>query len=303
VSTSLTQNTLDRVLDSVAPALAARPSGLLVVGICGAQGSGKSTLAAALVEALPDRLDVPAAALSLDDLYLPRADRLALAERVHPLFATRGVPGTHDPDLGLATIDALERGEPAPLPRFDKAADDRLPPAGWPHAPAGTRVLVLEGWCLGARPQPDAALAEPVNVLERDEDPGGIWRHAVNAALGGPDYRALFGRIDHLTLLAAPGWQAVLPWRIQQEQALRREGRGGMSDAQLTRFVQHYERLTRHILAEMPARADLVLQLDAARQVVGERRNGAEIGLRPEPASAPSALSTGPAAGPSGENR
>ncbi|MDF8335211.1 kinase [Novosphingobium sp. HBC54] len=287
------------MLDSVVPALAARPSGLFVVGICGAQGSGKSTIANALVDALA----VPAAALSLDDLYLPRADRQALAQQVHPLFATRGVPGTHDPDLGLATIAALERGEPAPLPRFDKAADDRLPVAHWPKAPAGTRVLVLEGWCLGARPQPQAALADPLNALERDEDPDGIWRHAVNAALGGPGYRALFGRIDHLTLLAAPGWQAVLPWRTQQEQALRREGRGGMTDAQLARFVQHYERLTGHILAEMPAHADLVLQLDAARQVVGQRRNGAEFPLWPEQATAPSALSADPLAGPSGENQ
>jgi len=28
------------------------------------------------------------------------------------------------------------------------------------------------------------------------------------------------------------------------------------------RFVMHYERLTRHILAEMPGRADIVLDLD-----------------------------------------
>jgi D-glycerate 3-kinase len=34
-----------------------------------------------------------------------------------------------------------------------------------------------------------------------------------------------------------------------------------MDGAQLDRFVQHYERLTRHILAEMPGRADLVLHL------------------------------------------
>jgi D-glycerate 3-kinase len=34
-----------------------------------------------------------------------------------------------------------------------------------------------------------------------------------------------------------------------------------MDAAGLARFIQHYERLTRHILAEMPGRADLVVEL------------------------------------------
>jgi len=41
-----------------------------------------------------------------------------------------------------------------------------------------------------------------------------------------------------------------------------------MDDAELARFVQHYERLTRHIIAEMPGRADVVIRLDEARRVV-----------------------------------
>jgi D-glycerate 3-kinase len=41
-----------------------------------------------------------------------------------------------------------------------------------------------------------------------------------------------------------------------------------MTDSQIGRFVQHYERLTRHILAEMPGRADLVLRLDENRSVI-----------------------------------
>ncbi|MGH8257484.1 MAG: kinase, partial [Steroidobacteraceae bacterium] len=39
------------------------------------------------------------------------------------------------------------------------------------------------------------------------------------------------------------------------------------------RFVMHYERLTRHILAEMPGRADVLVTLDARRNIVAlERR-------------------------------
>lgn len=44
-------------------------------------------------------------------------------------------------------------------------------------------------------------------------------------------------------------------------------GRHVMSDAKVTRFVQHYERLTRHIIDEMPERADLVIYLDTMRRV------------------------------------
>ena len=38
-------------------------------------------------------------------------------------------------------------------------------------------------------------------------------------------------------------------------------------------FVQHYQRLTEHILAEMPARADLIIALDARRRPVAWHAN------------------------------
>ena len=246
-------------------ALAAGGGGLLVVGLCGAQGSGKSTLAAALSDRL-DSAGIATVVLSLDDIYLTRAERQELARSVHPLLATRGVPGTHDVTLGLDTIAALERGEAVHLPRFDKGSDDRVPKADWPLAPVGTQVLLLEGWCVGALPQPSAALAEPVNALEAEEDPNGIWRAYANAALGGA-YQALFARIDFLVLLAAPSWEVVETWREQQEAELREIGGARvMSPAEVRRFIQHYERLTRSILTEMSARADLVVRLGSDRQ-------------------------------------
>ena len=74
-------------------------AGALVVGLTGSQGSGKSTLAARLPPLLAAR-NLRAAVLSLDDLYLPKAERQRLAREVHPLLATRGVPGTHEVALG-----------------------------------------------------------------------------------------------------------------------------------------------------------------------------------------------------------
>jgi D-glycerate 3-kinase len=249
--------------------LGARPARPLVVGICGAQGSGKSTLANGLLRGLNDA-GFAAAALSIDDLYLTLAERERLAREVHPLLRTRGVPGTHDVDLGLSVLADIDARRPTLLPRFDKSRDDRAPRERWDAIDAPLDVLLFEGWCVGARPQPAEALVDPINALERDEDRDGRWRAYVNAALHGP-YRPLFDRIDCLTLLAAPGFEIVRAWRIQQENDLRAQSAPGapgiMTDDQIARFIQHYERLTRYILAEMPGRADVTIALNVDRRV------------------------------------
>src|SRR5690606_8231433 len=107
-----------------------------------------------------------------------------------------------------------------------------------------------EGWCVGARPQAEGALRVPINRLEAEEDVDGVWRRYANTALGG-SYRALFDRIDVLVLLAAPDFEVVFDWRMQQESGLRASGGGDISGvmdaAGIARFIQHYERLTRHI--------------------------------------------------------
>ena len=238
----------------------------LVIGLCGAQGSGKSTIASALAERIAGTV-----VLSLDDLYLRKAERERLAETVHPLLATRGVPGTHDVALGEAVLADLRAGRPVELPRFDKAIDDRFPESTWPRV-EGAKLIIFEGWCAGARPQPDEALAVPVNALERDEDADSLWRRYVNDALG-DRYPALFP-FDALVLLAAPSFDVVYQWRRQQEHALaadiaagRRTGRA-MSDDEVARFIQFYQRLTQYILSEMPDRADLTVRLDPERKVI-----------------------------------
>lgn len=239
----------------------------LVVGICGPQGSGKSTLTTLLEDRLTAR-GLKVAALSIDDLYRTRAQRRDLAARVHPLLATRGVPGTHDVARGLSVLDALAGSGDVALPRFDKAADDRAPEAAWPVFAAPADVVLLEGWCVGARPQPAAALAQPVNALERDEDPDGVWRGYANTALAGP-YAELFARLDRLVLLLAPDFSVVRTWRGEQEAKLRErlaDPARTMDEAALDRFVAHYERLTRWIAEDLPAVADVVVRLDTRRR-------------------------------------
>ncbi|WP_198650460.1 hypothetical protein [Saccharospirillum mangrovi] len=233
-----------------------------ILGIQGTQGSGKSTLAAVLKWQL-EQHGLSVAILSIDDLYLPLAGRQRLAQERHPLLATRGVPGTHDLALGEAILHWVRLGKgPKALPRFDKSRDDRRPEADWPVLPQPPDMLIFEGWCIGLSAEPETALAEPINALERRDDAQGEWRRYVNAQLAGP-YQRLFAALDALIVLRAPGFEQVFNWRRRQEEGLRtRGGSGVMNDDQLRRFIQHYERLTRHGLATLGERADVLIPLD-----------------------------------------
>lgn len=237
-----------------------------VLAISGVQGSGKSTLAAQVVELARAR-GLCAAALSIDDTYLTRAQRQRLADRIHPLLATRGPPGTHDLALALSTLDAARSGQPFALPRFDKLADERVTEAQWKHIDQPLDLLVFEGWFLGTPAEDEDALREPLNALEREADTDGRWRRWCNQALA-EHYPALWQRFDRLWFLQPPGFAVVPHWRWQQEQALQQAspGRSGMSRAQLERFVQFYERVSRQALRTLPGIADRVITLDAQRQ-------------------------------------
>ncbi len=244
----------------------------MLIGINGAQGSGKSTLCLSL-ETLLAGHGLAVATLSIDDVYLTRRERAALAARIHPLFATRGPPGTHDLALADRTITALLSGSGRiAIPRFDKAVDDRLPHRAWPRVTAPLDVLLFEGWCIGATPQAESALASPVNALEAVEDPEMTWRRHANTTLAN-GYAALFARLDRLVMLQAPGFEAVRQWRCAQETLLHRRAgpTAGMDAAGLKRFMSYYERLTAHMLADLPARADVLFNLAADQSVAAVR--------------------------------
>src|SRR5690606_32723154 len=132
-----------------------------LVGLSGAPGSGKSTLVRALCAKLGPPGERRIVALSLDDFYLTLAERRSLAEQVHPLFATRGVPGTHDLVLLEKTLSDLRSGAGALVPSFDKASDDRRARSDWRTVRPGQLAgIVREGWCLALPPQEDRDLAE-----------------------------------------------------------------------------------------------------------------------------------------------
>ncbi len=235
-------------------------TGRRLIGISGAQGTGKSSLAEYLCEALERSHGKRACILSLDDFYRTRTERETLADEVHPLLATRGVPGTHDVARLANTLrELLEGSASVRLPVFDKGLDDRSPEDR--PAPAAPDLVLLEGWCIGARAQTARELAEPINALEAEQDPDGRWRHWVNEQLA-RDYAPIFDSLDALLLLKPPAFEAVLGWRTLQEHKLIAATGRGMTDTQVVTFISHYERLTRVCIDSLPAIADVLIELD-----------------------------------------
>mgnify|MGYP000484950575 CR=1 FL=1 len=246
-----------------------------VIGLNGAQGTGKSSLSAVLKIILETEYNCSTAIISLDDLYLPRADRKLLAQTIHPLMQTRGVPGTHDTELGMQLLDALcalQRNQSLKLPRFDKASDDRLPEKDWEVFDGPAQVLILEGWCVGTTASPEQDLVEPINALEAKKDKEGIWRRYVNHQLQ-TAYKQLFARIEKFILLQAPGFDCIHRWRWEQEQKLlskakRTEDTRIMDEVGISQFIQYFERVTRQNLKQLPERADILLSLNSKHRII-----------------------------------
>lgn len=252
------ESLVDRVIAQVRARGSKRPA---LIGVGGAQGSGKTTLCSRYVQAHP-RI----AHFSLDDVYLTRAERERKARAVHPLFLTRGPPGTHDLALAeriVASLESASARQMVRLPRFDKACDERADETLWPPFEGAPDAILIDGWCLGALPL-SGDLDAPLNALERDADPDGRWRRAVAAALAG-EYQTFFDRFDAAIHLKAPSWEIVRVWRGQQEQELRGRALSDEESAALDRFVMHYERVTRAMLGG-GHRARWIVHLDDARR-------------------------------------
>lgn len=251
----------------------------LLIGINGCQGSGKSTLAALLTQLLTQLYSHRVCNLSIDDFYLTLAERESLAQEVHPLLKTRGVPGTHDIHLLTHTIKSLRAQENSvAIPRFNKAVDDRLPESEWDHQ-GPVDIILLEGWCVGVQAEPKNTLSKPVNTLESQEDSQGIWRHYVNQ-MTRQYYGPLFKTLDQLIMLAAPSFQCVFDWRTKQEQKLAASLSAGeshsgvMNTRQLARFIDHYQRLTEQMLLTLPKQANITFILDKQHTITGCINNG-----------------------------
>ncbi len=249
----------------------------IIVTINGAQGSGKSTLSELLVEIFQQKYALHGVALSLDDFYYTHTERQHLAHTIHPLFATRGVPGTHDILLANETLDHLMSHNGAQtiyVPRFNKAIDDRFDEKDWSPITKKPNIIILEGWCVGASAQAPQQLIQPINDLEAQEDQQALWRNYVNEQLK-MQYEPLFSRSDCTIMLKAPSFECVFNWRLEQEDKLVRNLKKTntqtirtMNENDIKRFIQHYQRLTEHLLATLPNTAQYVFTLNTKRKII-----------------------------------
>ena len=220
-----------------------------ILFVSGAQGIGKSTALRGVAAQSEGRI----LAMSLDDFYLTRAERTRLAQVVHPLFETRGPPGTHDLSLLMETLTALTTSPFNPgiqVPVFDKRTDDRAPQEDWPVIMHRPDYIIVEGWLMGVLSDDSAVYSAPINAVEK-RDTDGTWRAYQEDQLAGP-YKALWALADSFLHLDAPDFETVLSWRLEQEKSNLGETGVELSQERIDRvsqFILHFERLTRRMLA------------------------------------------------------
>jgi len=230
----------------------------IVVGFSGAQGSGKSTICRSLKNDLTKR-GLVTLTVGLDDFYLKNSERVALSKEVHPLCSVRGVPGTHDvsylKDILAALINA-DASSKICWPSFSKASDDRCEQDKFYYHEGHVDVILLEGWCLGARPSFVQSL--PENEWELEQDPLCRWKAwTKNAAI---QYESIWQAIDFSVMLFQNSFERVIDARWQQEKnLLKRSGESQFqSRSDVVEFCQYYRSWTRGMCVHYPDLADLV---------------------------------------------
>jgi len=240
------------------------------VGLNGGQGSGKTTLSDFVQKVLSLDSQKSVIGFSIDDIYKSTEERNELANKIHPLCKVRGVPGTHDIQMGLDVIESLTMAKDktlTPIPAFSKPLDCHKPKSTWKVFEGKPDFIFFDAWCAGVRPVSEKNWKPPYNDLEREEDPDGVWSKWSNKELKG-DYQTLFNLFDLLLMIKVPNIEYVYKSRWLQEQTLAKTLQDPsllkniMTQEEVYRFVMHYERLTHYILEEMPSISDIVLKRD-----------------------------------------
>jgi D-glycerate 3-kinase len=236
-----------------------------VIGLTGGQGAGKSTITQIIKIILEIKYNLRVVYFSIDDFYKKSSERIIMSKKVHQLFKTRGVPGTHDTILIKKTFTNLikKNFKPLTIPLFDKSKDDRFPKKKWQKIRKQPQIIIFEGWCVGAKPQKKKYLKRPINILEKKLDTNLIWRSRVNHELQN-EYAGIFNKINRLIFLRVPNFECVYKWRLLQEKKLQLTSKGKkiMSSIQVKIFIMYYERITKQMLVDLTKKAYAVLYLD-----------------------------------------
>ena len=236
-----------------------------IIGLSGGQGAGKSTITSILKLIFKKKYGLDLCVFSIDDFYKTKAERIKMSKKIHPLFATRGVPGTHDIKLLNKVIQKLKKKKfkSVLIPKFDKSTDDRFKKIKWQKIKKIPDIILLEGWCVGAIQQKKSELLRPINIIEKKLDKRLIWRNKVNNLLKN-EYKKLFNKIDKLVYLKAPDFNQIFKWRLLQEQKLKltSKSKKTMSKTKIKEFIMFYERITKHMMKNFSKISDLTVFLD-----------------------------------------
>ena len=130
-------------------------------------------------------------------------------------------------------------------------------------------IVILEGWCVGSKPQTNSLIKKPVNKLEKKEDKNLKWRKYVNEKLKS-EYKKLFSMIDHFIFIRIPSFKMVLKWRFLQENKLKKKSHTNkkiMNYNQIRRFIMFYERITLQMFKDLPKTASVVLHLNKKHRI------------------------------------
>ncbi len=237
----------------------------LIIGLSGGQGTGKTTISKIIKIILEISFNLKVVNLSIDDFYKTKAQRKKMSKKVHQLFLTRGVPGTHDITLIKKCFLGLMKKnfKPLVIPKFDKSNDERYPKSKWTRIKNKPNIIIFEGWCVGAKNQTINELKKPINNLEKKYDEQLIWRKKVNMELKNR-YKKIFSLINKLIFLKVPHFKYVYKWRLLQEDKLRvsLNGKKIMTKNQIKKFIMFYERVTRQMVKDLKYDADVVINLD-----------------------------------------
>ena len=236
-----------------------------IIGLSGGQGAGKSTITGILKLILKKKYGLNICVFSIDDFYKTKNERLRMSKKKHPLFITRGVPGTHDITLLNQTIRKLKqkRFRTVLIPKFDKSKDDRYRKNKWQKIKTKPDIIIFEGWCVGTTHQNNNELKRPINLIEKKYDENLKWRKTVNNLIK-KRYKNIFNKIDKLVFLKVPHFNYIIKWRWLQEQKMKltTKSKKTMSKTEVKEFIMFYERLTKHMIKNYSKISDLTIFLD-----------------------------------------
>ncbi|KAK6198558.1 P-loop containing nucleoside triphosphate hydrolase protein [Scheffersomyces amazonensis] len=224
----------------------------IIIGLSGPQGSGKSYLAEHLTKQLQTTYEhLNFVQFSMDDLYLKHVDQVKLNDSDNLLLRGRGLPGTHDINIGVKIFDQLINSHnnnedfPIIIPTYDKSAfngeGDRFDSSNWKIIDKPVDVIIFEGWFNGFEPLDE----DQLRLSYLTSEPSGIVQHhklyhleQINESL--KQYQAIWKLFDKFIFIHTTDINNVYTWRIQQEHALIKLTGRGMTDDKIVKFVDRY---------------------------------------------------------------